>query len=138
MLDGVEECRIAPADGRVIGTHTCPAYVSPEILDSVRGGTAYDGRAADMWCLGVLLAAMLHGRYPFADLAPAVLFARIHAVQYTFGAHVSPGARQVVRALLWKVPEERLAAGQLMRLPWMANEMDGGGACKRARVGDWH
>ena len=133
LVDGVEECRIAPPYVRVSSTHNSPPYASPEILDSVFLGTTYDGCAADMWCLGVLLATMLHGIYPFAALDPAILFARIRAVQYSFGAHVSPGAREVVRALLRKVPEERLTAGQLMQLSWMPRDLDGPSPSKRAR-----
>lgn len=39
--------------------HGCPAYVSPEILQT---SSKYSGRAADMWGLGVMLFTMLIGR----------------------------------------------------------------------------
>ena len=52
-LDGVEEMRLPeeeePRTALVSRTHNCPAYVSPEMLVSVRSGGAiqYDGPGRD-------------------------------------------------------------------------------------------
>lgn len=43
-----------------------PSYMPPEILKKGE----YEGTAADMWSLGVVLYAMLHGCYPFRAQQP--------------------------------------------------------------------
>lgn len=43
-----------------------PSYMPPEILKKKE----YEGPAADMWSLGVVLYAMLHGCYPFKGQKP--------------------------------------------------------------------
>ncbi len=40
-----------------------PAFVSPEVVVS----QSYDGAAADMWAVGVILYILLTGTYPFRD-----------------------------------------------------------------------
>lgn len=57
MLKPGVKCRMA------CGT---PSYMPPEILKKGE----YEGTAADMWSLGVVLYAMLHGCYPFKGQKP--------------------------------------------------------------------
>lgn len=48
-----------------------PDYMSPEVLglsqkaEPVFGGPAYDGRAVDVWAIGVMLFVLVTGSYPF-------------------------------------------------------------------------
>ena len=46
-------------------------------------GTPYDGKASDMWAMGVLLYTMLYGQFPFYDNDPEELFKKIRAADYT-------------------------------------------------------
>lgn len=95
--------------------HGCPAYVSPEILQSSDG---YSGKAADVWSLGVVLYTMLVGRYPFQDAEPSVLFAKISLGRYFVPESVSIRGRCLIRGLLRKDPAERLSAGDVLCHPW--------------------
>ena len=45
-------------------------------------GTPYDGKASDMWAMGVLLYTMLYGQFPFYDSNPQELFKKIKAADY--------------------------------------------------------
>ena len=47
-----------PYEKKVCGT---PSYMAPEIVSKIE----YSGPPADIWALGVLLYALLCGRFPF-------------------------------------------------------------------------
>ena len=46
-------------------------------------GSPYDGKASDMWAMGVLFYTMLYGQFPFYDSNPQELFKRISEAEYT-------------------------------------------------------
>ncbi len=96
-------------------THGCPAYVSPEILNS---GGCYSGKQADAWSLGVMLYTMLVGRYPFHDPDPATLFSKIRRGTYCLPDGLSLRARCLLRSLLRKDPGERLTTADVLIHPW--------------------
>lgn len=50
-----------------------PSYMSPELTMK----REYDGRAVDMWALGVLLFVMLTGTFPFRGHSESELYAKI-------------------------------------------------------------
>ena len=57
-----------------------PAYVGPEVLSCM----PYEGYAADMWSIGVVLYRMLTGEYPFQDSEPAGLYDKILLASVSF------------------------------------------------------
>ncbi len=95
--------------------HGCPAYVSPEILESTNG---YSGKAADIWSLGVMLYTMLFGRYPFHDNEPLALFSKIRSGHFPLPDSISSKAKCLLRAVLRKDPSERFSSQELLEHPW--------------------
>ncbi|XP_075438227.1 tribbles homolog 1 [Ascaphus truei] len=115
-LESLEDAHIMKGDDDALSDkHGCPAYVSPEILNT--NGT-YSGRSADVWSLGVMLYTLLVGRYPFHDSDPSTLFSKIRRGQYCIPDHISPKARCLIRSLLRREPSERLTAEEILLHPW--------------------
>lgn len=108
-----------PSEDLLQDKRGCPAYVSPEIL---KANTTYSGKAADMWSLGVILYTMLVGRYPFNDSEHASLFAKISRGQFTVPDCLSSKARCMIRALLRREPEERIASEDVLYHPWLQHD----------------
>jgi len=95
-----------------------PGYVAPEVLTS----ESYD-KSVDMWSIGVIIYILLCGYPPFyADNAPA-LFKKIMDVKYDFDDpswdDVSDEAKDLIRHLLVKNPEERFSAQQCREHAWV-------------------
>lgn len=101
--------------------HGCPAYVSPEILESTTG---YSAKRADVWSLGVIIYTMLSGRYPFHDQDPASLFLKIKSGQYTVPDNISAAARCLIHSILRKTALERLSSEELLEHPWFNLDFD--------------
>lgn len=111
--------------------HGCPAYVSPEIL-TTNGG--YSGKAADVWSMGVMLYAMLVGRYPFHDTEHSTLFNKIRGGHYVIPDTISSKAKCLIRCLLRHNPSERLMVDDILRHPWFSsNSSSSSGSCGRVQ-----
>ncbi|XP_070337691.1 tribbles homolog 1 isoform X2 [Equus asinus] len=123
-LESLEDTHIIKGeDDALSDKHGCPAYVSPEILNTT--GT-YSGKAADVWSLGVMLYTLLVGRYPFHDSDPSALFSKIRRGQFCIPDHISPKARCLIRSLLRREPSERLAAPDILLHPWFESVLEAG------------
>ena len=97
-LESLEDTHIIKGeDDALSDKHGCPAYVSPEILNTT--GT-YSGKAADVWSLGVMLYTLLVGRYPFHDSDPSALFSKIRRGQFCIPDHISPKAAREEQFIL--------------------------------------
>lgn len=132
-MSGLEDAIVLSdaSNDRMIDRHGCPAYVSPEILQctaifsdkqpAMAANETYSGRAADIWSLGVILYTMLVGRYPFQDIDPTALFARIAVGRYTIPSCLSAPARCLIQDLLTRDPEKRLTAAEILRHPWFSH-----------------
>jgi tribbles-like protein len=117
-LEGLEDACVLDDDNDLLeDKHGCPAYVSPEILDTSH---TYSGKAADSWSLGVMLYTMLAGRYPFHDTDASVLFTKIRRGMFTVPDNLSSRARCLIRSLLRRQPLERLTASEALEHPWFS------------------
>jgi tribbles-like protein len=95
--------------------HGCPAYVSPEILNTSGG---YSGRAADSWSAGVMLYTLLVGRYPFHDAEPTALFSKIRKGDFHIPDTVSSRAKCLIKCLLRLEPKDRLSPENVLQHAW--------------------
>ncbi|XP_070796432.1 tribbles homolog 1 [Pituophis catenifer annectens] len=133
-LESLEDTHIMKGeDDALSDKHGCPAYVSPEILNTT--GT-YSGKSADVWSLGVMLYTLLVGRYPFHDSDPTALFSKIRRGQFCIPDHVSPKARCLIRSLLRREPSERLTAPEILLHPWFNAVLESGYADQDVRISD--
>jgi 5'-AMP-activated protein kinase catalytic alpha subunit len=62
-----------------------PCYAAPEMIE----GKEYDGLAADMWSLGVIIYAMVCGFLPFEDPKTTKLYKKILNAEYSIPDFVS-------------------------------------------------
>lgn len=104
--------------------HGCPAYVSPEILESTTASIGYSSKCADVWSLGVIAFTMLVGRYPFHDQDPTALFVKIKNGHFIMPEHVSASASCLIHSILRKPPTERLTADELVEHPWFNADLE--------------
>lgn len=112
-LDGSEVVR---ANTLLSDQKGSPAYVGPEVLS----GRPYDGCAADMWSLGVVLYRLLTGFYPFQGSKPLKLFSKIlkgHA-GIRFPECVDKESQDLIRRLLEQNPRSRMTANELVNDSW--------------------
>lgn len=113
-LDG---CRVVPF-GRVpilSDAKGSPAYVAPEVLNF----KPYEGTAADMWGLGVILYVMLTGKYPFQDSVPMKLLRKIKEARFHVPSHLSESSKRLLRRLLSRNPLERPTAAESLKDVWL-------------------
>jgi len=66
--------------------------MAPEITQK----REYDGRAVDMWALGVLLYVMLTGNFPFKGMSESDLYYKIQKGNYSVPDYLSKDARRII------------------------------------------
>ena len=92
-----------------------PCYASPECLS----GDPYDGRASDMWSVGVTLYAMVTGQLPWTKHNRNKMFEQIKAGEYTIPDEVSDQCADLIMSLMTLDPKERLTAQEALTHPFM-------------------
>eukprot|EP01116_Phalansterium_solitarium_P018671 TRINITY_DN5035_c0_g1_i1.p1 TRINITY_DN5035_c0_g1~~TRINITY_DN5035_c0_g1_i1.p1 ORF type:complete len:442 (+),score=101.18 TRINITY_DN5035_c0_g1_i1:69-1328(+) len=83
-----------------------PAYAAPEVLFRL----PHD-ETADIYALGVSLYELLTGRFPFCDIGSSSLqelMDNTRAGAFSFPAHVSMEARDLIRKMLQRSPARRI------------------------------
>lgn len=73
-----------------------PHYASPEIVS----GSEYQGSAIDVWSCGVILYALLVGKFPFDDRDVRVLLSKIKEGHYEIPSFVDPQAKDLLERML--------------------------------------
>jgi len=117
----------APGDRRSTLCGTLD-YLPPEMVEGLP-----HGRGADVWSLGVLAYELLFGAPPFEAAGHPETYRRILRVDLNFpeeegGAggepRVSDEARDLVRRLLRRKPEDRLSLDGVLAHPWVMCHAD--------------
>lgn len=96
-----------------------PSYMAPEIVNR----EPYDGKAADIWALGVVLYKMLSGFFPFRAYTEKELFNKIVNCKYDQSKVQSKGGISLINSIFKANPEERLTAGDILRHEWFESEV---------------
>lgn len=92
-----------------------PAYAAPELVQRV----PYDGKATDVWALGVCLFAMVFGDYPFEGDDIGTLYGHIVYTRPALPESATSELKHLILAMLAKDSEQRITVAGIMRHPWM-------------------
>lgn len=87
-----------------------PSYMAPEIVSKLE----YSGPPADVWASGVLLFALLCGRFPFKGASDKELFQKICSAELDFNDNVSSNAREFLNLVMQKSPGMRLTTHEML------------------------
>eukprot|EP00947_MAST-08B_sp_MAST-8B-sp1_P002232 g2232.t1 len=95
---------------------TCgtPNYVAPEVL----ADKGYDGRAADVWSIGVILYVLLAGFLPFDEPTMSALFRKIQKAEYSYPSWFSKEAKDLLDKILVPDPTKRVTLDEILKDPW--------------------
>eukprot|EP01120_Amphizonella_sp_Union-15-10_P007060 TRINITY_DN2347_c0_g4_i1.p1 TRINITY_DN2347_c0_g4~~TRINITY_DN2347_c0_g4_i1.p1 ORF type:complete len:272 (+),score=68.08 TRINITY_DN2347_c0_g4_i1:278-1093(+) len=113
--------KVFSGDEELMTSCGTPGYVAPEVLMC----ETYD-KSVDMWGIGIITYILLAGYPPFYAESDTALFEKIMNAEYDFDDEcwddVSDLAKDFIRHLLAKDPNERLSAPQAIKHPWLNSE----------------
>ena len=95
-----------------------PSYMAPEIVKRKE----YHGKPVDIWSMGVVLYALLCGRFPFSAQSYPDLYKKIAKGQYHCPDDLSSGAKDIISRLLVVDPSVRYTLDQIVEHNWIAND----------------
>ena len=115
LYTGDPEDAAAVAKGALLHT-TCgtPNYVAPEVL----ADKGYDGQAADVWSIGVILYVLLAGFLPFDEPTMSALFRKIQKAEYSYPSWFSDEARALLDRILVPDPNKRITLDEILTDAW--------------------
>mmetsp|Transcript_23522 Transcript_23522/g.66003 ORF Transcript_23522/g.66003 Transcript_23522/m.66003 type:complete len:426 (+) Transcript_23522:91-1368(+) len=93
-------------------------YLSPEVLQ----GKEYHGGPVDMWALGVILFALLCGRFPFTEAPDMPKY--IIKGDYIIPDSLSKPARKLIKKLLCVNPKKRATFDDVFSSEFLADHVD--------------
>ena len=91
------------------------AYAAPEVIL----GEPYDGRASDVWSLGICLYALATKTLPFYDENRAALADKIVYNTPYMPEYVPPELQVLILGMLNKSPKWRFPLARIQAHPWL-------------------
>jgi serine/threonine protein kinase len=89
-------------------------YAAPELLR----GTDYDGRAIDVWSLGVVLFVLVSGSLPWIVTNDAHVYEQILHASYRVPVHLSFELSELLKAMISLAPSSRPTMKNISESPW--------------------
>ncbi|RLN27173.1 hypothetical protein BBO99_00001808 [Phytophthora kernoviae] len=109
-----------PESSRASLLHTTcgtPNYVAPEVL----ADKGYDGRAADVWSMGVILYVLLAGFLPFDEPTMSALFRKIQKAEFSYPSWFTPRVKALLNRILVPGPDTRITIKEILQDEWFVN-----------------
>jgi len=91
-----------------------PAYIAPEILS----GKPYDGQVADIWSCGVVLYALLFGRFPYSPAQYKKLMVG-EKVPFDFPSYGSKSLQLLLEGMFSLDPKSRPTIHEVQHSEWL-------------------
>ncbi|ADM12077.1 serine/threonine protein kinase [Encephalitozoon intestinalis ATCC 50506] len=92
-----------------------PQCAPPEIMR----GIPYVGPEVDIWCLGVILYAMVHGRLPFEDADISLMGRNAILSKMKIDGSLSDELKDLIRRIIEPDRSMRIEIDQIMKHPWI-------------------
>ena len=107
------------------------AYAAPEVIL----GEPYDGEAADIWSIGVILYAMVVGKLPFKDSDVKTLLGDV-ATKLVFPNRVTQECNNLIRKILTFASKDRISLETIAKHPWMTKKTEDDPDIKKLSIKD--
>lgn len=104
----------------MMGVVGAPAYMAPETL--LQKG--FDGYAADIWSLGVLLYSLLSGSEPFQGASLLDLQKSILRGNVTWPEEVTDTGKRLIQGMMAKRPQDRLNMREIVENAWLRGDSE--------------
>jgi serine/threonine protein kinase len=102
----------------ITGKCGTPAYIAPEILSDC----GYEGFAADIWSIGIILYSFITGNVPFIANTMLELQRKIFKNRYYMPDTLSPELKDLFKRILVLNPRDRITLTEILQHPWMGAE----------------
>ncbi|TKW57522.1 Calcium/calmodulin-dependent protein kinase kinase 2 [Colletotrichum tanaceti] len=118
---GVSEMFEKPGEGmKTAKSAGSPAFLAPELC-VVRHGDV-DGRAADIWSMGVSLYCLRYGKIPFEHEGVLEMYEAIKTESPGLPEDENPDFVDLMKRILEKDPQKRIQMSGLRKHPWVTKK----------------
>lgn len=101
------------------GTHCgSPYYAAPEMISA----NDYIGPEVDIWSLGIVLYAMVHGNLPFEADSIKNLYSKILKCKFQIDRRISPLLESLLRSMIHLDSKTRIQLNEIIKHPWVRYE----------------